>query len=914
MNTFLDTVAASLHAEFKGNLSDVTIVFPNKRASLFFNRALATFQTPVWSPRYVTISELFRSCSPDIELADHIDLIITLYKVYCNITGSEESLDQFYGWGEMMLADFDDIDKHMADASQIFSLLVNIHELDNIDYLSEHQKAELQRFFSNFTENHNTELKQRFLKLWKHFGDIYTTFRKVLLEKGVAYEGMLYRRVIESLTSQEITLTSHLSPLTSESRYVFIGFNYITPVEQKLFDYLRLENGALFFQDDDPSEPLPVTYLSSPTNDLQARYIAQWLTPERIAAGRKTAIVLADESLLETVLHCLPPSVEHVNITVGYPLAKSPISSMVRQYCNLLQHKSFTLHNINAILRHPYMRLVSDKAMELHDSLNEQSLYYPTMEDLSLDENLKVFFSPAEDIISRLKWLVEVIAHSDEINDDFFHESVFRMYCIMERLYDINQETPLSSPLFYNLLSQIIKTTTIPFHGEPLQGIQIMGVLETRNLDFDHVLLLSCNEGFMPAHVNDTSFIPYSVRKGYSLTTIDNKVAIYDYYFKHILKRCPDATLVYSGSTTDGKMNEMSRFMLQYLAEHADLVTHRILTPALQAEEASSVQPLEKKQLSLPITLSPSSLGRYLRCPMSFYFYKVQGISDVEDSDEEEMDARTFGNIFHKAAEILYRSLIGRTIPKSFFEDLKNERGNVSLQRIVDEAFRLELFNLKDSNRKMPKLGGLQVINREMVLRFLKNLVSYDAKASSLTILGLEMPIKETIFPDVNITGFIDRLDKVVIDGKEYIRVIDYKTGRLSGRSNRLKLSGVEDIFLPESIKYHSNYFLQALLYCNMLSDSAKEENKRMVSDLPLQPNLFYVQHMNDESYTPNLILDNVAIRDARQYKEPFMQGVKKLIDEMLNKENTFPRTTDTTHCKTCSYRELCNINNNNID
>ena len=182
-----------------------------------------------------------------------------------------------------------------------------------------------------------------------------------------------------------------------------------------------------------------------------------------------------------------------------------------------------------------------------------------------------------------------MIAHSEEINDDFFHESVFRMYCIMERLYDINQETPLSSSLLYNLLSQIIKTTTIPFHGEPLQGIQIMGVLETRNLDFDHVLLLSCNEGFMPAHVNDTSFIPYSVRKGYSLTTIDNKVAIYDYYFKHILKRCPDATLVYSGSTTDGKMNEMSRFMLQYLAEHADLVTHRILTPALQAEEASSV-------------------------------------------------------------------------------------------------------------------------------------------------------------------------------------------------------------------------------------------------------------------------------------------------------------------------------------
>ena len=903
MTSFLDTVAASLHAEFKGNLSDVTIVFPNKRASLFFNRSLANFQTPVWSPRYVTISELFRSLSPDLELADHIDLIIDLYNVYCRVTGLEESLDQFYGWGEMMLADFDDIDKHMADAAQIFSLLENIHELDDVDYLTDQQKAELQRFFSNFTENHNTELKQRFLKLWKNFGDIYSSFRKLLQEKGVAYEGMLYRHVIESLSDNAL-----------ESRFVFIGFNYITPVEQRLFDFLRKESGALFFQDDAPLEPLPVTYLSSPTNDLQARYIAQWLTPERIAAGRKTAIVLADENLLETVLHCLPPSVEHVNITVGYPLAKSPISSMVRLYCNMLQHKSLTLHNINALLRHPYMRLVSDKSIELHETLNEQSRYYPSMEDLSLDDNLKEFFSPTEDLLSRLKWLIGLIAHSDEINDDFFHESVFRMYCIMERLYDINQKTPVSSSLFNNLLTQIIKTTTIPFHGEPLQGIQIMGVLETRNLDFDHVLLLSCNEGFMPAHVNDTSFIPYSVRKGYSLTTVDNKVAIYDYYFKHLLKRCPDATLVYSNSTTDGKMNEMSRFMLQFLAEHPDLVAHRILTPALQAESSSDILSIEKKRPPLPITLSASSIARYLRCPMSFYYYKVMDIKDTEESDEEEMDARTFGNIFHKAAELLYRPLMGRAVPKSYFGNLLKDRGNVTLERIVDEAFRIELFNLKDSDRPMPRMGGLQVINREMVLRFLRNLVAYDSQFPTLTILGTELPIYEQILPDINITGFIDRLDKVVIDGKEYVRIIDYKTGRLSGFSSKLKLHGIDDIFLPESIKYHSAYFLQALLYCSMLADSSKADVRQKVAGMPLQPNLFYVQHLNEDTYTPNLLFDTEPILDARRYKEPFMQGIRKLISEMLDEGNTFPRTTDTTRCRTCGYRELCNITHNDID
>ncbi len=886
---FLESVASSLHAEFNGNLSDVTVVFPNKRASLFMNRALAEIQTPVWSPRYITISELFRSCSPDVQLADRIQLVIELYEVYCKVTGSTESLDQFYGWGELMLADFDDIDKHMADAEQIFTLLSDIHELDGIDYLSDNQKKELHRFFSNFTESHSTELKQRFLRLWKRFGEIYTTYHSVLLSKGIAYEGMLYRRVIENINSQ-------LSTLNYQLKYVFVGFNYITPVEQRLFDYLRKEGRALFYQDDEPADPLPVTFLASPTNDLQARYISDWLTPERIAAGRKTAIVLADETLLETVLHCIPPSVEHVNITVGYPLAKAPISSLVRLYSTMLQRKALTLHSVNSLLRHPYMQLVSEKTQQLHETLNDQLCYYPTLEDLALDENLRLFFTPAEDVLERLMWLVETIARSEQMTDDFFHESVFRMYCILERMQDIMRDFDISPTLFNNLLVQIIKTTTIPFHGEPLEGIQIMGVLETRNLDFDHVLMLSCNEGYMPAHVSDTSFIPYYVRRGYSLTTIDNKVSIYRYYFEHLLKRCPDVTLVYSNATTDGKVNEMSRFMLQHLAAHANLVTHRSLVTQTQ-ETAAELSTFNFKLSTLNSPLSPSSLARYLRCPKSFYYNKILGISDVEESDEEEMDARTFGNIFHKAAELLYRPHEGHTLPKTFFDGLLNEEGHVTLSRLVDEAIRKELFKMKDDSRKMPKLGGLQVINREMVLTFLRNLVAYDASMAPVTILGLEKQIIRNVMPDVKIIGFIDRIDKVVIDGKEYVRIIDYKTGRLSGRS-KLELPSVEDIFQPESISKHSDYFLQALLYCSLLADTKE----------PLLPNLFYVQHLGEESYSPNLVLDRMPVLDARQYKEPFMQGIRNLINEILNPENTFPCTEDTTRCRNCSYWSICKI------
>ncbi len=907
MTTFLDNIATRILQEFHGNLSNVTVVFPNKRASLFLNRALAEHQTPLWSPHYITISELFRSFSPDIALADHIQLIIELYKVYCEVTESTETLDQFYGWGELMLADFDDIDKHMADAEKIFTLLGDIHELDDIDYLSESQKAELQRFFSNFNPDHNSELKKRFLMLWQRFGDIYNTYREVLKSKGIAYEGMLYRNVIESQSS-----------LSSTSSYVFVGFNYLTPVEQHLIDDLRKEGRAILLQDEEKTDVLPVTYLSSPTNDFQARYVSQWLTPERIAAGRRTAIVLADETLLETVLHCLPSSVEHINVTVGYPLAKAPISSMVRLYSTMLQRKSLTLHNINALLRHPYMPLVSEKSSELHESLNEKSIYYPSESDLALDENLTLFFSPTEDILKRLMWLVELIARSDQLGDDFFHESVFRMYCILERLKEINTDFPLSSSLLNNLLAQIIKTTTIPFHGEPLEGIQIMGVLETRNLDFDHILMLSCNEGFMPAHINDTSFIPYSVRKGYALTTIDNKVSIYRYYFEHLLKRCTDATLVYSSATSDGKMCEMSRFMLQYLAQHPDLVTHRILTPSLTGEETQKDETEKpQQQLMLPWKVTPTALGRYLRCPMQFYYNQILHISDSEESDEEEMDARTFGNIFHKAAELFYRPMMFRSIPKSYFEDILNEKGNVTLLRIIDEAFRIELFNIKESNRKMPKLGGLQVINRQMILTFLRNLIEYDASMAPITILGLEMRVNERIAlndntlgcDEVFLHGYIDRLDKVVIDGKEYVRVIDYKTGRMTSNTGKIELPTLEDIFIPKFIGKHSDYFLQALLYCCLLDDSQQQNIRKTIGNRALQPALFYPQHMRDD-YNAYMYLEKQPILDARKYKEDFMVGVRELISEIINPDIPFEKTEDKSRCKYCAYKFLCDGTN----
>ena len=353
-------------------LAQVTVVFPNKRASLFLNRALAEIsEKPIWSPQYTTISELFQQMST-LQVADRIKLICELHKTYCEVTGRTETLEQFYGWGEIMLADFDDIDKHNGDAKKIFTLLGDIHEMDAVDYLTEEQKRVLQRFFNNFTPDHTTQLKRNFMELWNKFFDIYTNYRQRLLAQGIAYEGMMYREVIEC------------SAQCNSSEYVFVGFNLLTPVEQLLIAKVE---GKIYNDDDRSNPPKEMTFISSPTDDLQARYVSQWLTPERIKAGRRTAIVLADEGLLETVLHCLPTEMS-LNITTGYHLSQTSITSLIKGVSNLLQRNSYTLHNINGILRHPLVKYISDRATELHEKLNNDMIYYLTPEEISIDENL----------------------------------------------------------------------------------------------------------------------------------------------------------------------------------------------------------------------------------------------------------------------------------------------------------------------------------------------------------------------------------------------------------------------------------------------------------------------------------------------------------------------------------------------
>ena len=704
--TFLEYVAEDLLKKYGTDLSRITLVFPNKRASLFLNEHLARMANgPLWSPVYTTISQLFRDRSERV-VADNIKLVCDLYRIYVQCTGTTETLDHFYGWGMLMLSDFDDIDKNLADATDVFRNLSNIHELDDVSYLSEDQREVLKRFFSNFSDDYNTELKNRFLQLWQNFGNIYNSFNAHLQEEGLAYEGALYREVVNN----------DLATYDADT-YIFVGFNMLQKVEQKLFTLLAKAGKAKFYWDFDryymeganneagyyirqyleafPNELFnrddeiynnfrtekELRFISASTETIQGRFVGHWLQNEDfVRAGRKTAVVLCDENLLQTVVHSLPSEVENVNITTGFPLAQSPVSSFVNALINLQtigytkSAERYRLQYVRAVLRHPYSLFLSDNCTEQLRTLEEHHTYYPSRQEMAVDEGLTLIFANLEEGVADVQtyhaklvdWILSMLKtvgkRTQETDDHLMKEAIYRMYTLFNRLHELIVSGDLSVDLItlLRLITQLVQSTSIPFHGEPAIGLQVMGVLETRNIDFDNVLLLSCNEGNMPKGVNDASFIPYAIRKAHSLTTIDHKVAIYSYYFHRLLQRAQNITILYNSATEDGHTGEMSRFMLQMLVESG----HKIERLSLQAGQMPNVlQPhaVEKtdsimQQLMKLDKLSPTAINRYLRCQLLFFYNTVAGLKE-SDEETDDIDNRTFGNIFHKGSQLIYEQL-----------------------------------------------------------------------------------------------------------------------------------------------------------------------------------------------------------------------------------------------------------------
>lgn len=957
MESFLKLVAADLYKHTEGNLAHTAVVFPNKRAGLFFNEYLAQeSESPIWSPAYVSISELFRSLSP-WEVGDPVKLVCELYKIFRRETQSTETLDDFYFWGEMLISDFDDADKNKVDTDKLFSNLQDLRNImDDYTFIDDEQEEAIRQFFQNFSIERRTALKERFISLWDVLGNIYKGFRESLASQNIAYEGMMYRHVIEHLDVDKLPY----------EKYVFVGFNVLNKVEHTLFTQLKDAGKAVFYWDYDEfymkenrqavtheagefirrnlrdfpsplsgelfknlSKPKEVHYIASSTENAQARYLPQWIRNNLTTPEKETAVVLCNEALLQPVLHSLPAEVKHVNITMGFPLSQTPVYSFLIALLELHTHgfnfKSgrYTFQSVVTLLKHPYTRQLTGQAELLEKELTRNNRFYPLPGELGKDEFLTRLFTPLSgnlNLCIRLSETLQQVAGIYQANtsgtedtdafNQLYRESLFKAYTTINRFRTLIEEDELTvqSETFRRLLVKVLSATNIPFHGEPAIGMQVMGVLETRNLDFRHLVLLSVNEGQLPKSGGDSSFIPYNLRKAFGMTTIEHKIAVYAYYFYRLLQRAERITLMYNTSSDELNRGEWSRFMLQFLIEWPHPITRQFLeagqspqgTSPITVEKTPDVmrrmQSLFDVRANPKAKFSPSALNYYLDCPLKFYYRYVAGLS-APDEVSAEIDSATFGSIFHYAAEHIYKDLTthGKVINKEALETLLHNE--VKLQDYVDTAFKKLFFNVPQNEK--PEYNGVQLINSAVIARYLKQLLQNDLRYAPFTFIASEMEVDEPI--DIQtpkgviksrIGGIIDRMDSK--DGT--LRIVDYKTGGDADTPPH-----VESLFIPD--KKRSNYVFQTFLYAAIMC--------RKQPTMKIAPALLYIHRAATETYSPVIQMGEPrkpkeAVEDFSKYEKEYRERLQGLLEEIFNPEKSFTQTEIIEKCTYCDFKALC--------
>lgn len=781
-------------------------------------------------------------------------------------------------------------------------------------------------------------------------------FRESLASQNIAYEGMMYRHVIEHLDVDKLPY----------EKYVFVGFNVLNKVEHTLFTQLKDAGKAVFYWDYDEfymkenrqavtheagefirrnlrdfpsplsgelfknlSKPKEVHYIASSTENAQARYLPQWIRNNLTTPEKETAVVLCNEALLQPVLHSLPAEVKHVNITMGFPLSQTPVYSFLIALLELHTHgfnfKSgrYTFQSVVTLLKHPYTRQLTGQAELLEKELTRNNRFYPLPGELGKDEFLTRLFTPLSgnlNLCIRLSETLQQVAGIYQANtsgtedtdafNQLYRESLFKAYTTINRFRTLIEEDELTvqSETFRRLLVKVLSATNIPFHGEPAIGMQVMGVLETRNLDFRHLVLLSVNEGQLPKSGGDSSFIPYNLRKAFGMTTIEHKIAVYAYYFYRLLQRAERITLMYNTSSDGLNRGEWSRFMLQFLIEWPHPITRQFLeagqspqgTSPITVEKTPDVmrrmQSLFDVRANPKAKFSPSALNYYLDCPLKFYYRYVAGLS-APDEVSAEIDSATFGSIFHYAAEHIYKDLTthGKVINKEALETLL--RNEVKLQDYVDTAFKKLFFNVPQNEK--PEYNGVQLINSAVIARYLKQLLQNDLRYAPFTFIASEMEVDEPI--DIQtpkgviksrIGGIIDRMDSK--DGT--LRIVDYKTGGDADTPPH-----VESLFIPD--KKRSNYVFQTFLYAAIMC--------RKQPTMKIAPALLYIHRAATETYSPVIQMGEPrkpkeAVEDFSKYEKEYRERLQGLLEEIFNPEKSFTQTEIIEKCTYCDFKALC--------
>jgi len=949
VENFLHRVAADLWERYGNDLSQTTIVWPNNRSRIFFVDALSTVAgRAVWAPQYTSVDRLMEGLS-GVGRADRIKAVTELYKVYSRY--HSESFDSFYRWGEVLLNDFDTIDKYMIDADRLFANIYDIKELeDDLSYLTPEQIEVIKRFWGSFEGGRDemSEYKKRFLSIWQTLGAIYHSFRENLAASGVAYGGRMYRLAAERLRDGTASLP--------EGRFVVVGFNALSETEKVLFDALKNSRGADFYWDYDdyylkdaqqeagifvrenvvrypapasfslPStfaSPKELTVVSTASDALQCKYAAEFID-EIIArdgsVDKRTAIVLTDENLLTPLLYSLPDRVGKVNITMGYPLRNTLAYSFTERLLLLQQRvrirkdgsAAFYHSDVEGILSHPFVGAeAGDTASELKSTLALQGKIYIGIDKLTghsalLDE----IFCPVTDTAAMAGYIcgvISLIARADisyetaeqrALRDECFGLIADNLTRTANSLAECGMEPTMKT--YAALVRRVLQSVRIPYSGEPLSGIQIMGILETRNLDFDNVLILSMNDDNFPSgRINDVSFIPYNLRFAYGLPTPRHSEGVYAYYFYRLLQRASRVDMAYCSVSDDRSTGEQSRYIYQLDFESSHTLRRRDVAlnvnlipdrPIVVAKTGKVAERLGKYLDGGGCIISPSILNTYMECPLKFYFKALAGIK-AADEITAEIDYSVFGTILHKAMYLLYLDLRRADSPQVSVAALIN---SPKVHEAVVRAITEDYFG----GEEVPEedYGGNLMMVRDTVEKYINGAVlPFDATRRNYRIEELEHWIKCDFrfgTHTVQFAGKADRIDRSVGDE---VRIIDYKTGSL-----QCDFAGVAGLMSQMTSK-RNGAALQTFLYAMMLSRSG-------YPNAGIVPSLYYVRYMNNSEYSPMLNDKTAAeeVADYGRYAEEFEAQLAEVLAGLFDFSTDFVQTDDRKSCNYCDFAEIC--------
>jgi len=967
MKTFLEETVEDIIEKFGDNLENIQIIFPNKRTGYFFQTAFAkAINKTVWSPKIFTIQSYITKLSR-IQKLDKIALIFILYDSFKAVDPNfNMSFDAFFGLGELILNDFNEVDSYLVDVDQIFTNIKNIHEIDQkYGDLTDEQITIIKQYWLNFSVENMSHEKEKFIELWNILPEVYKHFTNTLLQKNLAYEGLIYRKIAENVISGNLPEEKEIS--------LFIGFNALNTAQKTLFKSLKNKGKAFFYWDTDSYYHLnpiqeagdflrvnfevlneekekiqtnfntpgkKINLFGVPGNVGQAKVITQILKKfnnwEKIKENPdKTVIVLTDESLLFPALHSLPEEIETFNITMGYPLNDTALFSLIMYFLRIQQTMSkqadgksaFYYKEVLSMLNHPYVYpAYKETAQQIIDIINEQQLNYVGQNLLlKYKENLyELIFKPVSDenqangLLTRLLNILFIVFNKlpKDKKGSVEEEYIYQTYVTIKRLNEViekhAQNIVLTQDVTIQILKQLLQNIRVPFESQSTDGMQIMGLIETRNVDFENVILLNANEGILPNLNRAPSLISESMRHAFGLPVLKYQDAIFAYFFYRLLQRAKNINIVYNNLSGTSLSGELSRFVQQVQQElgikfeefQLEQQMETANTNEIIIEKDDEVQALLNEYFvddgESKRQLTATALDNYLSCSLKFYFKYIAKIKEVKKV-EEDFSPIDLGIIIHSVMELIYKSIIEKNNSSLIQKkDVKAAYGLI--EAYTTQAF-IEHYG-KTNSLDFKFTGNLLVI-KEVIHKYIKTTLKVDEKQTPFEIIQLEEDYSfQTTFSfdyegelkQVGLKGIIDRIDKK--DG--IYRLIDYKTGKAEK-----EFTNFSQLFQPRINKRKKAIF-QLFIYGILFKKHKNYKGKVNI------PGIYDLRSMNQTDFDASIYFGTLKNRMAinednfNRFIDDFESHLSEKLVELFNPDISFSQTELEENCTYCPYKAIC--------